>query len=149
MKLRLPISILYLIINLNHSIAAQSDSVEFRIISDILFQQEEDWNNGDIDAFMDAYWKSEELQFGGANGITKGWQKTLDNYKTRYPDRETMGKLKFKIIDLTKHSIHVISLTGSWNLNRTNDNPGGHFFLLWRKIDENWKIVADHTSQRK
>jgi len=62
---------------------------------------------------MKAYWKSEELQFGGANGITKGWQKTLNNYKRGYPNKATMGKLTFQIKDMTWHSRKVVSLTGS------------------------------------
>ena len=32
----------------------------------------EDWRSGDIEAYMDVYWKSEELQFIGTNGINYG-----------------------------------------------------------------------------
>jgi ketosteroid isomerase-like protein len=124
------------------------DTKDFAQIKKILFQQEEDWNKGDIDAFMTAYWNSEELQFGGANGITKGWQQTLDNYKKGYPDQASMGKLTFEIKDMTRHSKTVVSLTGSWELQRENDRPGGHFLLIWRKIKGEWKIVVDHTSTK-
>ena len=127
---------------------AQKNSRDFEQIRKILFQQEQDWNDGDIDAFMNAYWKSEELQFGGANGITKGWQQTLNNYKRGYPDKVTMGKLTFQISDMTRHSRKVVSLTGSWELERENDKPGGHFLLIWRKINREWKITVDHTSQK-
>lgn len=125
---------------------AQEDSRDFEQIKKILSQQEEDWNKGDIDAFMTAYWNSEELQFGGANGITKGWQQTLDNYKRGYPDKASMGKLTFVIKDMTQHSKTVVSLTGSWELERENDRPEGYFLLIWRKIEGKWKIVVDHTS---
>ena len=127
---------------------AQEGSKDFEQIKKILFQQQEDWNKGDIDAFMKAYWNSDELQFGGANGITRGWQKTLDNYKRGYPDQASMGKLTFVIKDMTRHSKTVVSLTGSWELERENAIPGGHFLLIWRKIKGEWKIVADHTSQK-
>jgi len=127
-------------------VSGQKQSKDFKTITDILMQQQADWNNGDIDAFMKAYWKSPELQFGGANGITRGWQETLDNYKIRYPDRDAMGQLTFEIKDMTKHQRKVISLTGSWQLQRKNDKPGGHFLLVWRKIKGKWLIVIDHTS---
>jgi len=129
-------------------IRAQKDTKDFEQIKKILFQQEKDWNNGDIDAFMEAYWKSEELQFGGASGITRGWQQTLDNYKKGYPDRASMGKLTFKVKDMTRHSKTVVSLTGSWELERENDRPAGHFLLIWREIKGEWKIVVDHTSTK-
>lgn len=127
---------------------SQAQDQDFLEIKKLFLQQEADWNRGDIDAFMKAYWKSEELQFGGANGITKGWQQTLEGYKKSYPDRETMGKLSFQVKDISRHSPEVISLTGSWMLEREKDQPGGHFLLIWRKIDGEWKIVVDHTSQK-
>lgn len=131
----------------DYCIPAVDDSADFNQIKRIFYQQEEDWNRGDIDAFMQAYWKSEDLQFGGANGITKGWKETLERYKRGYPDRASMGKLSFQIKDMTRHSGNVMSLTGSWLLSRKNDQPGGHFLLIWRKIEGEWKIVVDHTSQ--
>ena len=133
---------------LNMIMLAQEKEKDFEQIRKILFQQEADWNRGDIDAFMKAYWKSEELQFGGANGITRGWQKTLERYRKAYPDKESMGKLSFHIKDISQQSEDVISLTGSWILERKNDRPGGHFLLIWRRINGEWKIVVDHTSQR-
>ena len=130
------------------SLLTQDDSEDFEQIKRIFYQQEMDWNKGDIDAFMKAYWNSEELQFGGAYGITKGWRETLERYKTGYPDRASMGKLSFHIKDMTRHSESVVSLTGSWELMRENDQPGGHFLLIWKKIEGEWKIVVDHTSQK-
>ncbi len=143
------IQVVCLLIFSNIIILAQNDKPEFEQIKKIFFQQEADWNKGDIDAFMQAYWKSDELQFGGAYGITKGWQQTLDTYKKGYPDRASMGTLSFQILDMTLHSEEVVSLTGSWVLERENDLPGGHFLLIWRKINGEWKIVVDHTSQKQ
>jgi len=130
------------------SLSAQKLDKDFEQIQSLLQLQQSQWNAGDIDAFMESYWKSDQLQFGGGNGITKGWQATLDNYKIRYPNRSAMGTLTFKVLDITRHSKKVVSLTGSWSLDREKDNPGGHFLLIWRKIKGDWKIVCDHTSSK-
>ena len=50
-------------------------------ISEALYTSAEEWSNGYIEGFMETYWKSDKLQFIGSNGITYGWQQTLDNYK--------------------------------------------------------------------
>ena len=142
------LAIIGLICGFTIPMVAGDNSSDFEEIRKILAQQERDWNEGNIDAFMDAYWKSEDLQFGGANGITKGWQKTLENYKKGYPDKASMGKLTFRVKDITWHSRKVVSLTGSWELERAKDRPGGYFLLIWRKIKGEWKIVVDHTSQK-
>ncbi len=128
------------------ALSAQYSDGDFNKVSQILMQQQQDWNAGDIDAFMTSYWNSDELQFGGSSGITRGWDETIARYKRVYPDRATMGQLSFEIKDISKHSRKVISLTGSWSLERESDRPSGHFLLIWRKIKGKWLIVADHTS---
>lgn len=128
--------------------SAQKENKNFKKIKTLLYQQQADWNNADIDAFMEVYWESDNLQFGGANGITKGWNNTLQNYKKRYPDKAAMGTLTFDIKDMSQHSRKVVSLTGSWDLARSSGDIGGHFILIWKKIKGKWLIVADHTSAR-
>lgn len=132
-----------------HAALSQNIDKDFNEIKAILYQQQKDWNDGNIDAFMTAYWRSPKLQFGGANGITRGWQETLEGYHKRYPNRAAMGQLTFEVKDISRHSRKVISLTGSWELERVHDRPGGHFLLIWRKIKGQWLIVADHTSAKQ
>lgn len=132
---------------LGTSLSAQEDA-DFAQIRAALMQQEADWNKGDIPAFMEVYWKSDQLQFIGAAGVTKGWQQTLDGYKRRYPDRDAMGQLKFGIVSMEKLSKKSVFLVGTWDLKRKNDAPGGHFILIWKKIKGKWVITADHTSAR-
>ncbi|MCH5600170.1 Cif family virulence factor [Niabella ginsengisoli] len=50
-------------------------------IHSILQKQTDAWNKGDINTFMQTYWKNDSLVFVGKNGVTYGWQNTLDNYK--------------------------------------------------------------------
>ena len=122
---------------------------ENKIISTIekaMHAQEVSWNKGDIEGFMATYWNSDSLKFIGKNGITFGWQNTLDNYKKSYPDKATMGELNFSIVSvelLSENSCYVI---GGWNLKRKKGDVGGFYTLLWKKIKGKWVIVSDHTS---
>jgi len=114
-------------------------------VTDLMKKQEIAWNAGDVEGFMKYYWKSDSLKFIGKSGITYGWQKTLDNYKKNYPDKAAMGILTFEINtkeELSKNSVFII---GKWSLKREN-SVGGYFTLLWKKINGQWVIVADHTS---
>ena len=107
--------------------------------------QEKCWNLGDIECFMDGYWKSEKLTFIGKNEITYGWEATLNRYKKKYPDREAMGNLTFEIVSVEPLGDHWF-VVGKWNLERKRDTIGGHFSLIWRYIDGKWVITTDHTS---
>lgn len=125
-----------------------SQDKDFKKIKQLMTTQSEYWNRGDIDGFMQTYWKSDKLQFIGSKGPTYGWQNTLNNYKKSYPSKEAMGFLTFDIINLDKRSRKVISVVGKWHLKRGADlgDLEGHFLLILKKIKGEWLIVADHSS---
>lgn len=127
--------------------AQQPLSEDKSAIELVMGKQEQCWNKGDIDCFMDGYWKSDSLQFIGSRGLTYGWQQTLDNYKKSYPDRATMGQLKFDILSMKLLSEGNVLLIGKWHLSREEkEDVGGHFSLNWKKINGQWVIIADHSS---
>lgn len=127
-------------------VLASAQTKDIETVKSILLAQQADWNRADIDAFMEAYWRSEELQFVGSSGVLYGWDATMARYKRNYPTPEKMGQLTFDILQAHQLSKKVIFLTGKYTLKRKNDRPTGYFTLAWRKIKGRWLIVADHTS---
>ncbi len=117
-----------------------------KAIKEIMERQIECWNNGDLECFMNSYWKSDQLMFIGSKGLTYGWQKTLDNYKNSYPTKEIMGKVDLSVVELTPLAEDAYFCVGKWSLSRSSTDLSGHFTLLWRKIGGEWVIVADHSS---
>lgn len=119
---------------------------EKQAILNVLEQQRSDWNKGDVEAYMQGYWKNDSLLFVGKSGPTYGWQKTLENYKKGYPNKAAMGYLTFgikKVEFLTKDRAFVL---GSWNVKQEKAELKGYFTLLLRKINGIWKVVVDHSS---
>jgi ketosteroid isomerase-like protein len=112
----------------------------------VLDDQQQAWNRGDIDGFMQGYWKSDSLVFVGKAATLYGWQSTIDRYKKAYPDKATMGQLTFTILQVRLLNADNAFVLGGWHLKREKDAPGGYFTLLFRKINGEWKIVVDHTS---
>lgn len=127
-------------------IAGVAQSQQESAIKQILEKQTEAWNKGDIDAFMQTYWKSDSLVFVGKNGVTYGWQNTLDNYRKGYPDKTAMGRLQFTIIRIESLSDQVYNVIGKWHLTRTIGNLQGHYTLIIKRINDKWLIVQDHSS---
>ena len=118
-----------------------------RAILETLARQTTDWNTGRVDRFMVGYWPSDSLTFVGKVGITYGYQATLANYRKRYPDRASMGTLKFDILELDFPASDVAYVIGRFHLTRPQiGNADGYFTLLWRKIKNRWVIVSDHSS---
>jgi len=115
-------------------------------ILDRLSLQTECWNTGDLECFMIGYWQSDSLMFIGGNGIVYGYENTLERYKTSYPDRASMGQLRFEVKHVNKVSQDSYYVVGRYFLTREIGNAEGHYSLLWRLIDGEWTIVADHSS---
>lgn len=126
--------------------ATFSQSSDEKSIMKILDDQIKYWNEGKLDEFVQGYWHSDSLMFIGKSGITYGYQNTLNNYKKTYSDTAKMGKLQFEIIKMQRLSAEYYFVVGKWLLQRSIGNLNGHYTLLFRKINNEWVIVADHSS---
>lgn len=104
------------------------------------------WNAGNLEGFMHNYRHSDSLKFIGKTGITYGWDATLKRYKASYPDKLKQGILKFDFIHLEKISEDAWYQVGKYTLVRGKETLSGHFMLIWRRINKEWRIVADHSS---
>ena len=116
-----------------------------KAIVDILMKQSSDWNKGDLRAFMKGYWENDSLMFIGSEGVVYGYQNTLERYQKNYDTTEKMGILTFEVITLREVSENVYLMVGKFHLERTIGNAKGIFSLVWKKIKNQWVIVADHT----
>jgi beta-aspartyl-peptidase (threonine type) len=116
-------------------------------ITSMLQLQAKAWNAGDLERFMEHYWKSDELTFSSGGQTNRGWQSTLDRYRERYPTIEKMGRLTFDQLEIHPLGDDSALVLGRWHLVRDDDSVGGNFSLVVRKIDGRWVIVHDHTSR--
>ncbi|MCG7856388.1 DUF4440 domain-containing protein [Flavihumibacter sediminis] len=129
---------------LTSSIFAQT--TDEATIRDLLQKQQEDWNRGNIEAFMQGYWQSDSLMFIGSSGVTYGFKNTWERYKKNYDSRDKMGKLKFDLLHVNRLANDVFMVVGKWHLKRTVGDVGGIYTLILRKISGKWVITSDHTS---
>jgi len=115
-------------------------------ITTMMLQQAKDWSNGNIEAFMEGYIKSDSLKFIGSKGLTYGWKNTLENYKKGYPTKDHTGTLTFKLLEFDQLADTVFLVIGEFHLKRTVGDANGMFSIILKRIDGEWKIIADHSS---
>ena len=117
-------------------------------IEQVIRMQQDAWNRGDLEGFMQGYWKSPELTFFAGGKENHGWQAALDRYKAAYasPGHE-MGKLDFSDLGIEMLGADAAFVRGAWLLTMPDGKtPHGLFTLVFRKFPNGWKIVHDHTS---
>lgn len=115
-------------------------------IGAVLSAQQKAWNEGNVDAFLEGYWHSEELTFSGGQGISRGFDAVRERYQKGYPDREAMGKLDFSGLETRLLGHDAALVLGHWHLTRDKGDIGGVFSLVFQHFPEGWRIIHDHTS---
>ncbi len=128
---------------------SQSATTIEKEIRSIMNEQVLQWNNGNIEGFMQGYAAVDSLRFASGGSVTYGWHEMLSRYKKHYPNKDSMGTLLFSQISITVISNNAALVFGKWELQRANDHPQGLFTLLFRKLNNTWRIVHDHTSSAK
>ena len=126
--------------------APEQASTSVAEIKSVLTAQQDAWNRGDIDAFMNGYARSASTVFVSQDEVSRGWQTVRDRYRVKYSDRTKMGTLTFSEIEVTMVSPDAAVVLGRWRLKRTSDEPHGRFTLIFKRLSEGWRIVHDHTS---
>ncbi len=124
----------------------QEENKDLAAARSVMDAQVAAWNRGDVAGFMESYAKEDSTTFVGAKGVTRGWQKVFDRYKTVYDTREKMGTLNFTEQEFTQLGDDHILGTGRWQLTLQADKPHGRFTVLFRRTSVGWRIVYDHSS---
>lgn len=126
-------------------LARDEKATNREIVVDILSKQQDAWNRGDIEGFMEGYWRSSDLTFSSGGVVQRGWHATRDRYLSRYPNRAAMGRLRFSDLEVIPIAPGSLLVLGRWHLER-EEPIGGAFSLVFAQKEGSWVIVHDHTS---
>jgi uncharacterized protein (TIGR02246 family) len=122
-----------------------------REVEDMLHASAGSWNAGDLEGFLDDYWRSEELTFSGSRGVTRGWESVRQGYLDSYwAPGAARDSLRFEEMEVTPLGGGYALALGRYVLFRPEDDgaesSSGHFSLVLRSMDGEWRIIHDHTS---
>ncbi len=117
-------------------------------VQNVMQQQVDAWNKGDLEKFMTFYMKSKDLSYTSGGIEVWGFDALQKRYEKRYGNNKaTMGKLSFadlKVFPLGKDNALCI---GHWHLERKGEaHLDGTFSLVFVSDHGQWKILHDHTS---
>jgi uncharacterized protein (TIGR02246 family) len=118
-------------------------------IEQLLHKQTEDWNRGDVNAFMTGYENSPDTTFVG-DKVEYGYSTILERYKRLYATPAAMGKLTFSNLAIRILDSNYATATGNFHLDRNTEGGGnadGIFSLLLKKESSGWKIILDHSNR--
>ena len=115
------------------------------IVKATLMAQAAAWNEGNLEAFMATYAKSDDLKLIADGKVSKGWPATMKYYRDHYADDNGLGYLGFDKLDVELVTEDVAVVTGRFNFAKGDQASNGRFSLVMRQDEGRWRIVHDHS----
>jgi uncharacterized protein (TIGR02246 family) len=124
------------------------DRPDAQQVYEVLLKMLDRWNAHDIEGHLEAYWKSPDLLVVIDSEQFNGWQQLHDSYMNGYPDRNAMGFLQPRRIQvkLLKPDVALALTWWSASFPTSKQTVVGTSTMNLQKFDDGWKIVASHTS---
>ena len=114
----------------------------------LIMGQVASWNSQDIDGFMAAYWKSPKLVYLDDGQQIFGWDQLYANYLNGFSDRSLMGYLEAQRVkvQMLEPDMAYVLLWWDMLMGRPRTKVVGTSTLVVRRMGNEWKIVASHTT---
>jgi ketosteroid isomerase-like protein len=127
--------------------AAEPGANAVRAVFDTLIKNIE---RSDVDAVMALYWNSPQLTVFNNNGtVTRGWDQVRSNRASSYPDAKNVK------IDVRDVKVQMLGAGGTivtclWRQSQdfrgATESSSGRLTVVYRLINNGWKIVHTHSS---
>ena len=117
-------------------------------IYEALLKMLDRWNAHDIEGYLEVYWESPELLVAVDSEQFNGWQQLHDSYINGYPDRNSMGVIDPKRIQvkLLKSDLALALTWWSISFPTSKQKVVGNTTMNLQKFDGRWRVIAAHSS---
>ena len=117
-------------------------------IYEVLLKMLDRWNAHDIEGYLEAYCKSPVLLVVVDSEQFIGWQQLHDSYINGYPDRNSMGVIDPKRIQIKLLKADLALALTWWSISfpTSKQKVVGNTTMNLQKFDEGWRVIAAHSS---
>jgi uncharacterized protein (TIGR02246 family) len=107
----------------------------------------DDWNRGDLEAFLSDYAPDSTTTFVDGFRPRRGYDWIRENYAPRFAPGARRDSLRFEEIETRLLSPSLALVTARFVLERNRKvTASGPFTLVMEHRRDGWKILHDHTS---
>ena len=115
-------------------------------IAAMLKAQDEAWNRGDLDRFLEPYDDTGKLVFL-STALIRNPAELKQKYEKRYGSGASdFGKLSFSNLEVEELAPDLARAWGKWTVVAKDQTSSGWFTLILQKRQRGWRIIHDHSS---
>jgi len=109
-----------------------------------------DWNAGDMESYLAAYWNSPDFSLLSGDQAVRGWQAVADMFRSTWPTEEIMGDFTTSDVVIRPLSADTVLSSGGFTHVFPTKTVAGSFSHVWKQIEDGrWQIIHEHTSVKK
>ena len=116
-------------------------------IQDMLQEGARAFNQGHLNAFMNAYYQSPNTTYIGGRGLVSGYDEIRERYQPWFEADAARDSLSFEDLEARRLGAMYSLVAGRWLLHTEDEvAASGPFTLVLRRVEGGWKIIHDHSS---
>lgn len=129
-------------------VETKSKSKFAKQIADLVSQQENAWNKGNLQEFLQSYAKTKDVTYVSSGSVFKGYEAIRNRYIEIYgQNRASMGSLNLSELEISDlGAAHVLCIGKFTVVHHAHVPIYGRFSLIFAKTKDGWKIIYDHSS---
>ena len=109
----------------------------------------EDWNGGGMEAYLAAYWNSENLSLMFGDKAIRGWDAVATLFRGTWTTEENMGDFSTSDVIVRQISPDTVISSGGFTHVFPTETIEGSFSHVWKQFEDGrWLIVHEHTSRK-
>jgi limonene-1,2-epoxide hydrolase len=108
-----------------------------------------DWNGGGMEAYLAAYWNSENLSLMFGDKAIRGWEAVATLFRGTWTTEENMGDFSTNDVVVRQISPDTAISSGGFTHVFPTETVEGSFSHVWKQFEDGrWLIVHEHTSRK-
>jgi limonene-1,2-epoxide hydrolase len=112
-------------------------------------QLQSDWNGGDMEAYLAAYWNSDDFSLMFGDQSVRGWNALAGMFRGAWTTEEDMGDFTARDIVLHQVSPDTVISSGAFTHVFPAETIQGSFTHVWKQLEDgSWVIAHEHTSRK-
>jgi limonene-1,2-epoxide hydrolase len=130
------------------SLQAKADKTETAIIG-LTEKLQTDWNDGDMEAYLAAYWNSENTSLMFGDKAVRGWETVATMFRNTWTTEENMGNFSTHDVVVRQITADTAISSGGFQHVFPKETIDGSFTHVWKLFEDGrWLIVHEHTSRK-
>ena len=114
----------------------------------LTFRLQNDWNSGDMEGYLAAYWKDPGVSMMFGDTGLRGWQAIADLFRATWATEHAMGDFSTRDVAVKVLDDETAISSGAFRHVFPAETVEGAFTQVWRRYGDRWLIVHEHTSRK-